>query len=280
MDKAQAVAKVLQMKKIAERTNHDGERENAEAQMIKLRLAHGISNDDLAGAVAEEEQDSFSLFGARLFSRTTDKEKDAIRAAVDAALAKLEKLDPLNRSKDTARFFKFISDLTDDYSKLKRARDQAVKAYFDFEVDQRAHWEVYETRNGRVVPRPPTPEEVAETKASYSTLEFARDRAATWSDLRKDHVERIVGIDIHAMQMKQYWEAQGTATNNWGATLRLRRRRQGTREAGPPGWKWLEVKVVPPGHPDFQRWSGSRRLTATQYYDIYENPNHQEASEQ
>lgn len=111
MNKTDAVAKVLQMQKLAASTNSDGERANAESQAARLRLQHGITDSDLRGANAVDE--TFGGLGGMFthmffYRETLHPYVEAAKAEIEKALAIIDALG------DTNRQVEYLSKLYDD----------------------------------------------------------------------------------------------------------------------------------------------------------------------
>lgn len=174
------------MRLAADEGNNEHERAAAEQKAIALRLKHGISDDDLAGL---EEDDEFIFFGHRMFFFVRHIQPHLIRIKdeIDRALAKADALDLLNKATTYSRVYKEIRQMVEGSyytGQLKARRDVVVKEYYQSVADD------YATDHGGDV-------------SATMQHEWARDRTASACDLRKDTVERIVGITSQAIWMKE-----------------------------------------------------------------------------
>lgn len=197
MNRDDAVRKVGALMRLhADERGNEAERANALRQATALRLKFGISDHalelELAAAELDEETE---FFGHKLFfySRNIAPHVDAIRAEIAGALAKADQLDPLNRAETYCRLYRDLRDIVEGATwashstALKTKRDAAVKAYY-----QQVAYEYaasHDSSSGFYFER--------------MQHEWARDRTASVCDLRKDAVERIVGITEKSMWLKE-----------------------------------------------------------------------------
>lgn len=225
MNKIEAIAQVVQMTKLAESTIHEGEAETARAQVLKMRLRHGISDADLAATVSESESEDFVFFGHKMFfySREIEPIVREIQVLIDRACAKLDTEDARNRMEGYCKLFnelrwlidaktsdqhrpniwervsadatnaKAIYDQIRAFKRLQQRRDDAVRAFYHEEYKSHAALG-NEGRPDNERPR------------SWDHR-WARDITAMHSDLRKPQVESIVGVtedDLLRQEQAEY----------------------------------------------------------------------------
>jgi hypothetical protein len=177
----------------------DDERISARDMAIKLRLRHGISDDDLA----LEGAHSFDFFGQDLFwfPKHIKGHVSRIRDEIAAALEKLDAIESLQiRAVETVRFYKELRTEVEGEAWMDRAvkvhRDAAVKAFYEAEFA--------EYKASRANADDDHEENVLWYRIFYH--QHARDRVAVMTDLRKETVESIVGLKEKALRERMYRE--------------------------------------------------------------------------
>jgi hypothetical protein len=135
MNKADAMASVVQMTKLAASTDSDGERQNAEAQTVRLRLQHGISDDDLRRAMSiEDGKTSNGQIGGLLwgFSFYRDKILPYVKAIEDEIQ---HVLDIIEQQTD-ANQAKYLMELS-----------TTMKSF----LDDKSHWQTIQSRRNAII---------------------------------------------------------------------------------------------------------------------------------
>lgn len=190
MDRDDAIRKVRGLQAIASDERASPNEAAAAAGVArKLVEKYGIVDADLRPPEPE-----FEFFGMKLFffNEQIQPHLDRIKVEIDAALATADQFDLQNRMDTYCRFYKDLRILVEGSTymdKLKQRRDAAVKDYYQAES------EAYRQR--RKAWRDENPEDWEPIDQAYEDVtihEHARDYTAIYSSLRKDSVERIVGI--------------------------------------------------------------------------------------
>lgn len=188
MNRDDAVRKVGALMRLhADDRGSAEERQSALEQATKLRLKFGISDHALELELASEEMGDTEFFGHLLFfyGRNIAPHVEAIRAEIAAAIAKMDKLDPLNKAETYSKLYRELRDITEGSSwaasgiGFKPKRDAAVKALY-----QQVAYQYAASHDNR------------DRGLHFDRMmhEWARDRTASACDIRKDTVERIVRV--------------------------------------------------------------------------------------
>jgi hypothetical protein len=198
-DRSDALRKVQGLMALAAPTSgaSDEEKAAAERKAIALRLKHGISDHMLELAQASADMDGTEFFGHLLFfyGQHLAAHVEAIRAEIAAALTKVDKLDPLNRAEMYCKLYRELRDTVEGATwassdiGLKPKRDAAVKALYQQIAYEYAASRDHSDRDSFGFER--------------MQHEWARDRTASACDLRKDVVERIVGVSEKSIWRKE-----------------------------------------------------------------------------
>jgi hypothetical protein len=188
LNKGEAIEQVLQMIKLAGSTTHDGERDNAEAQAIRLRLQHGISDADLERAQTVDQIDSSGGLGG-LFSGTffyNDKIRlvhvAAVREEIEKGLAKIARQDLKLQVKCLVELYDDLRGLVETGSKKESYKTKAVQWHRNQAVKLLYAEELAQLKSRGYSTRPRTLHETAVLNTTFL------------NDLSKAQVEAIVGI--------------------------------------------------------------------------------------
>lgn len=196
MNRDDAVRKVAALMRLhADERGSADERQSALEQAAKMRLKFGISDHALELELAAENMDDTEFFGHLLFfyGRHIAPHVEAIRAEIAAAIVKMDKLDPLNKAETYSKLYRELRDTTEGSTwasssiGFKPKRDAAVKAYY-----KQVAYEYAANHEG-----------MSGFHRERMQHEWARDRTASACDLRKDVVERIVGISEKSLWLKE-----------------------------------------------------------------------------
>lgn len=184
MTRDDALRKVRSLLALAARTN-EHEAEVANAAAVRLRLRHGIADDELV----DENEEEVEILGMKLFwySRKIKPRVEAIRDEIQRAKTAMSAESLRAQLEHTAKLYEDLRVVLDYKSNqrqgLKQDRDDLVRAYYE---EQLKSWFDEEDDEVSVYAH--------RTAVSYTSMAC---------DLRKDHVERIVG-----RSEKKMWEAQ------------------------------------------------------------------------
>lgn len=178
-----AVAKVKKLLALADDERApEGERSNARDAAIKLRLKHGISDADLE----ESEHEDMVIMGVSIFrySNVFQPKVKQIKAAVEH-LVKLaeEGPDPIRDLWQLYDDLRLVVEGNGFRSGLHQARDAAIKKEYLAQVEH-------------FMKEDP---EMGEAWIHHQAFFHTRLKC---SDIRKDHLERIVGASSKAIGLK------------------------------------------------------------------------------
>jgi len=200
MDKAQALQNVLDLNRVADSATHEGEIEAARNRAVNLRLKFGISDEDIAAAVHDDE--GFTHFGGPIF-RYGNKVKPHLKAIqdhIDAVLGEVAKVgSPMEQVTLLGQLYRDLRDMvavnqSDRSSVRSRGKYEirtvqghyyaAIKAFYDAEA--RESRLVY-AKLHKETPR-------GQAQLDCDAHRHAVSTTASMCRLNKVQVESIVGV--------------------------------------------------------------------------------------
>jgi len=176
MNKDDALRKVIALYTLANGGTSEGEASAARSKADKLRLKFGISDADMEF----EQEPEIEFFGVKFmfYAKRIAPLMDGIRANVKSALKRANDEDSRNRLDVIVHL---LGDMKYQVELITKARDEAVK-------------EAYKEKIAEYVARGFAADDPHAHSMSVSMIK---------GDLRKDTVERIVGVFENVLYRKQ-----------------------------------------------------------------------------